>query len=609
MIPKSRNFFILRIPYWIVVPILLALIELVGFAADGFQVAGDTISDSDSLMRLAYLKQVWATGHWQQGFFDRNNAPYGMVLHWTLPFNLFILGLAKSLFFLNPDQALQYAGYWTGPIFCFAVAGAAYGAGRQILSPIAASFAAGLMTFSPFLFNYADRGEANHHALLYLDTIAMTGFAFAAARRRNNKVVALLGGAMAAFCLWCSFELVLLSGAYFAFLFCLWVKEGESRLKQVLLSAGAFVGATGFALLVDPPYGGYGVIVFDHISLAFVVLASLPLVVGLAAMPFRFTGWVQRLVFLTIAGSVTAGLWLLCFPSALGGVQGAMDPYVAQEWLTSINEVHPLKGWREIVLYLGAGALCLPLIPVVTRNNGLRVAWLAILLGVGVMADRHYRFAGYSIIAAGFFLAYAFDCTRTSTRRRVRVIARTLAIMLFAGFFGAEVFSNVLGMDIEHPAEEDDGYNCDPYDVKDQLNDPAFLGDKETAIVADDINATPMLLYWTRLRTLAGNYHRDSQGIKDSYLFFRDLEDDTAQRIAKKRGIDFVLVCASGNNLGYSFTSQAKAVKEDAKKDNDYAPDPTLYTRLTDQIPPDWLELVPWLDNVDSDLLLYRVKK
>ena len=51
-IAKDRTSFSLRVPYWIVVPILLALIEFMGFAVDGFEVAGDTISDSDSLMRL-----------------------------------------------------------------------------------------------------------------------------------------------------------------------------------------------------------------------------------------------------------------------------------------------------------------------------------------------------------------------------------------------------------------------------------------------------------------------------------------------------------------------------------------------------------------------------
>jgi hypothetical protein len=181
---------------------------------------------------------------------------------------------------------------------------------------------------------------------------------------------------------------------------------------------------------------------------------------------------------------------------------------------------------------------------------------------------------------------------------------------LFGEAYGAQILSEVFYVDLESSGGEDDGYNCDPYDVKDLLNDPHFLGTKDTApIVADDINATPMLLYWTNLRTLAGNYHRDSQGIKDSYLFFRDLDDKTAREIARKRGIEFVLVCANAGNLGYSFTSQAKAEIEDNKKDDDYKPDPTLYTRLADEAPPDWLTLVPWPDDTDSDLLLYRVDR
>ena len=70
-----------------------------------------------------------------------------------------------------------------------------------------------------------------------------------------------------------------------------------------------------------------------------------------------------------------------------------------------------------------------------------------------------------------------------------------------------------------------------------------------------------------------------------------------------------MLVCANAGNLGFSFTSQAKAVAEDNKKDDDYQPDPTLYTRLADEAPPDWLQLMLWPEDTDSDLLLYRVKR
>ena len=287
--------------------------------------------------------------------------------------------------------------------------------------------------------------------------------------------------------------------------FVLWVAEGERRIKQVLLSSAAFAAMTGFALLIDPPYGGYKTIVFDHISLAFVILASLPLVVGLASLPLRLITWRPRFIFLVLAGAMTSGLWLLCFPSAFGGVEGAMDPYVAKEWLASINEVHPLKGWREILIYLGAGALCLPLIPVVARKNYQRVALLILLVGLGALGETHYRFSGYIIIAAAFFLGTAFDKTRISSRRWIRLIAVSFATLLFLEAFAGEVLSDVFYVDLENRGGEDDGYNCDPYDVKDLLNDPNFMDSKIAApIVADDINATPMLLYWTDLRTLAG---------------------------------------------------------------------------------------------------------
>src|SRR5262245_61078171 len=51
------------------------------------------ITDNDTLMRLARIKYVLATHSWHGGFFPRENAPYGTVLHWTMLFDLPIIAL------------------------------------------------------------------------------------------------------------------------------------------------------------------------------------------------------------------------------------------------------------------------------------------------------------------------------------------------------------------------------------------------------------------------------------------------------------------------------------------------------------------------------------
>jgi hypothetical protein len=117
------------------------------------------------------------------------------------------------------------------------------------------------------------------------------------------------------------------------------------------------------------------------------------------------------------------------------------------------------------------------------------------------------------------------------------------------------------------------------------------------------------------VRVLAGNYHRDSQGIKDSFLFFRDMGemsgdgDAMAKDIARRRGIDYVLICADGGNVGFSFTTTDKGFAALKGPKDGYKPDETLYTRLADEDPPDWLKPKPWPNGVNSDLLLYQVDR
>ena len=156
-------------------------------------------------------------------------------------------------------------------------------------------------------------------------------------------------------------------------------------------------------------------------------------------------------------------------------------------------------------------------------------------------------------------------------------------------------------------ADEDEG-SCNPYDVMEALNDDEFLAARPDAIIMADINMTPRILYWTHDRTVAGNYHRDNRGIKDNYVFFRDMGDATAKAIASTRGIDFVLICGKGDDGDYSYSTSAKAVEATHDPSKTVPPENTLYTRLVRQDPPGWLNLRDWPEGTDSQLMLYQVE-
>ena len=84
-----------------------------------------------------------------------------------------------------------------------------------MLSRPASVFAACMLLFSPYMLNYA-RGSANHHPLLYLDTVLAVGFGAAMRRQPGGRWIAVGAGMLAGFSVWCSFELVVVAGALFA---------------------------------------------------------------------------------------------------------------------------------------------------------------------------------------------------------------------------------------------------------------------------------------------------------------------------------------------------------------------------------------------------------
>ncbi len=622
MSEKENTSLTLRLPFWLVGPILMLVIEAISFALDNYQVLGNTLHDYDTVTRMAYLRQVIQRHTLAHGFFDRINAPFGMVLHWTLPFNFIVLAIIKLFSFFVPNDAIHYAGYWTGFIFRVVVGPAAYWAGREVLKPAAAGMASLLILFSPYLLAYAHRGTANHHALMFLETVLMAGLAFRFVNRPlSNLRLPIAIGAMAALCLWTTFEMVIVLGPLFAVIFYLWLIEGETRLRQLLLSTASFSIVMTFALLVDAPYGGYDARILDRVSMPFQTLASIPFLLALGAYFVKPSNEFRRVGYLFLAGLVAGLFWLACYPFALDGVQGAMDPYVAREWLAQIEEVMPIHEWREILFYLGPGVIGALF---VFKWHVPRERKEPVLFGLGflyILGQLHFRFALYIAVAAPYFLAYVYERSRRDNGEfpsGYRDYAKTAALGIMAVYVVVQICALIIHVDVmsepdKNKGKDDDvpdSVTCNPWLVRKPLSDAAWMGlGKTDPIIINEVNDASQLLYWTDVRTLAGNYHRDSAGIKDDYLFFRDLGESDARNTVRKHNADFVLVCGNGNNPTYSFVSVARAQKEMSKLGDEFDPQNTMYTRLTDEKPPSWLKLKPWPEDIDTDLLLYEVDK
>jgi hypothetical protein len=595
-----------RPPLWLLPMIALMAIQASEIAKiHGEFFAG--ITDPDTLMRLARIKDALAGHGWQGGAFARDNAPYGMVLHWSILFDLPIVALAAILSLVMPfATALSVAGAFTGPLFAYAILWAAWWVPRPVLSDRGRELACFVVLLSPPILAYGAVGRANHHVALALAAMLIAGFVLRGWLHPGRLMPALAGGVAAAIALWFSFELVAL--AIFPALIVLglfWIRDGGERLRQNLAFTGAFAVASSAALAVDPPHGGMGVFVLDRISASYVAFAwsTFAMWIGLALLGRhrRIGGWQRRAAAVAIAAIAAATALILVYPGILEGVNGSIDPLVQRELNAKVEETQPV--WTSFKQFMEFGYVgCLGLLAaLILVWEGLRQANAFIWILLGVLAAAwtglglaHVRFTPYPDIAAAFLLAvlveHAQTCWHGPAARYVRtlVLALGLVVPFLATFLPDADRAAAAG---RQP--------CSVYAVRSALSDPAWYGWK-TGIVATDPGSAPALLYWTPHGTLFGPYHRNAQGLRDLLALFRDTGDATAREIVAARGIDSFLVCANDPANAFMTTDG------EAPKAGSAAPD-TLYKRLVEGHPPAWLERRPWPEGLKSGYLLYRV--
>jgi len=571
--------------------------------------------DNDTLMRLARIRYVLETHGWHGGFFPRDNAPYGMVLHWSLLFDLPILALAGLFSIFVPfATALSLAGAFTGPLLAYAVVGAAWWMGAPILSRRGREFACLAVALCPTLLGYGEVGRANHHIALALMMVILAGLTIRIWRAPRPIRPGILGGVAAGLSTWLSFELVALGVApTLLVLALLWVRDGGRRLNQNLAFAAAFAIVETAALLIDPPYGGVAAFALDRLSLPYVAFAWLVaamwglMAVGARLGLLRSSG--ARLAAGLLLGLAAAGGLVALYPAILAGVNGQIDPVIQAELNAKVSETQPATiGVVQFLQSAYAGCLGAAAgLYLLWRHwrRGDRLGWAIVataILALAGLGVAHIRFSPYAAIGGAFLLAALIETIEGTAGAALARQARTLglAIAIAVPFFAIYLPKGNNG-GADAAADADPAKGCSIHAVRGALSDPAWFG-VASGIVATDVDSAPATLYWTPHRTLFGPYHRNGQGLRDLLALFRDTGDQDARAIARARGIDAVLVCAAHPQDMFMSKDGGKAAAG-AKTDD------TLFRRLVEGRPPAWLAARPWPQGVKTGYVLYAVDR
>lgn len=506
------------------------------------------ILDTDDAMRLNEVHDFLAGQPWYDLVQHRLNTPYGAELHWS---RLIDVPEATLILFLRPfaGATTDVLAAYVWPLALLAVllwlsAKLALRLGRHealwaaLLLPIVSLITMG--EFAP--------GRFDHHSAQILCSLAILYCAIAALERPR---FALGAGFFAAVALSIGIEGLPIVAATVLVFGLMWVADPKrgAAMRDFGLSF-AVTMALGLAQGVAPPR--WFELRLDAISIVYVVAAILCAVAFVLLPLLRLRTPMQRLVAAVAAAAVAGGLLLWLDPLLLRGPYAALDPWLVQNWLARISEsqtfaqslvedpVYPIGVTVPVLtglVYAGWN---------IVRKRDV-AAWLIVagflIVGVAVMLIQ--------IRAARIVTPLALPaCAALVAASWRRLLARP-GIVPALGMVGSVVVSAGLAMAIlaallPLPAP----LSHAAVDRRACLQPSAFvrLASLPRQRIMAPVDLGSHLLLFTRHSVVGAPYHRNQQGLLDTFHFF-DGPIGEARNILAQRDIHLVVVCPAMSEL------------------------------------------------------------
>ena len=566
------------------------------------------LPDPDDYM---YLTQVmdWLNG---QGWYDnvqhRLDPPSGVPIHFS---RLAQLPMAAGmLFFKMLGLPLRGAATLTALIEPLVLLGLCLSVLRRVTARFIPADWSGasayIALFSLVLMFEFMPGQVDHHGLVMLLILSSIGCALRLMDEPQNVKVGAAAGLLLALTMTIALEalpwVLLLSACLGA-----WSLRhgGKSAQSGAIYAVSFLVGSIAGLALTRPLTTILEIDVLTY-SLVYVFLAALiagPFIgVALAAKAAPLVRWATGVILSGLSGF----LFLHRFPEMLTGPYGSIDPQLMALLLNVVTEAMPLwkvpnAGIHALSLIVMAGTGLLSALVFTVRGRGVeQEKWgvIAVFLAasIGLTVFYQYRFMGIAavveVVPLTALLYRGWHWIGRTQQGRQKVFAEIAlllclapfpAVLLPALFDGRSFNTGILLFPVDGARS-----SCDMAQLEGYLRDPSGLGSKPLLIAAI-MDEGPELLFRTDHKVLAAPFHMNVQGNLDAARFLSTSYPSEALNIARRRGIDLVIVC--------------HAVPKYYVSDKDGAP--PFLERLFRGTAPEWLERVP-LKGVDG-FVVYRV--
>jgi hypothetical protein len=528
--------------------------------------------DLDSLLRMQQVMDLINGQAWYDHIQHRLNPPIGVFIHWTKPVDMLLLLIALPLsHFMSVKTAVLVSAAFV-PLFFMMVSGCLLIAAVRPLrvSGVTHIYLLFVCAATPCLWGVYTPFAVDHHFLLTTLSIAVLalGVHLLTAEQQALKKHSLLLGAVIGLGIWVSPEFLVFSGICLGYLGCCWVGNPE-RYRFVLPDV---LKTTTFVLCLAVLWERRPLLAVEHDTVSVVHVTLFALLTLLALLLRRFHvlhSGMARFQGAALGGILVLGVMELVFTGFHRAHYNHVSAFVDKNLLADITELQPLlesqaKNLLVFVAYIyvfvvGFAGFFSTRVRAVWRAQPAPYFFLFVTaIGMLYMALLQQRWIAYAIAPMALMSVAVVKVLlddadvfmrRLSLRTRLDVrflTANLLAIFLAAGGLG----SAMLGVALEKPD------TTQKIQLKKEQKACAaamgkFMRDgemsavlkKPSGLVLAPTDWAPQILFWTPHKAVAGNYHRDTDGIKAVIDFFSVKTAAAAQAIVVKHNVDMVVYC------------------------------------------------------------------
>jgi len=519
--------------------------------------AGDlskaNLPNPDSYYKLVILKDYTPETGFQ--FIARDNAPYGSWIHWSLPHTWSIWQLHRGLmaFGIEKDVALLWAG---GGLTLFSMLLLALFVALVVAnvgSPLAAVVSGLVVASSPPLFGYGQLVQITHHIFM-LVPVAAAAACFLRPSLQAGRLLDFIGGALLGVALWISPETMPLVFAFSALRAAICLQHASSGPVWPVAAGLMVMVLTGWA--IDPPPPTFSAWALDHISFAWLLFSAL--LACLLLITDHCCSRERPLLIavpqLTLALILAAIAWLAIVPGAMAGPNGLIPSELRELWYDHIEELQTVSKPSQWLSYLLLPITSTFLLSFIAwRERSLWIIVLALAtLTYGLLGASHVRMGAAAALVSA--LAFSIGISKLPAFKEMQNKALPMPEQIFGAVLVLIIPLQVFGtLGMEYFEYKADGKvnSADSIESCELGFMLPLLNSLPVGTILAEPNIGPEILFKTRHRIIAGNYHHNVQGLIDIFRVFRSNEADImAQAIVSTRSIDILLMCTKiGSNF------------------------------------------------------------